>query len=192
MNSLDRSFLGKYNINGAWYLFYFFFKIRYLHANLSKYSMYIQLLSLFSYSNTNPNVFSLFPCVCVWERERWLVFSCLPPAQPLICLASCGPYVHRSVVDPGPCRQEGSVLLFFLSLIRVCVLLRKTWRRWLPEDGIKSSRLAFVLETHLASAETVWRFVSVESCWIWFVFLMIYASLYRRWRLLSCIGHLVH
>jgi hypothetical protein len=74
MNSLDRSFLGKYNINGAWYLFYFFFKIRYLHANLSKYSMYIQLLSLFSYSNTNPNVFSLFSCVC----ESQFSFSFYP------------------------------------------------------------------------------------------------------------------
>ena len=43
-------------------------------------------------------------------------------------------------MDPGKGRREGSVFSrVFFNLVRVCVLLRKT-RRWrLPENGIKVS-----------------------------------------------------
>ena len=40
-------------------------------------------------------------------------------------------------MDPGKGRREGSVFSLFFNLVRVCVLLRKARRRWLPEDGIK-------------------------------------------------------
>ena len=42
-------------------------------------------------------------------------------------------------MDPSKGRREGSILVFFFNLVRVCVLLRKARRQRLPEDGIKVS-----------------------------------------------------
>jgi hypothetical protein len=129
--------------------------------------------------------------------------SCLPWMPPLICLASYGlRAMHGGAVDLGPRWHRAPFLEVLLSLVRVCVLFRKTWHRRLPEDEIRFSHPAPIPAMCLASSEGVWRCVYNGSRGIWLLLvydgstwiqslfvwvrvstgwiLPIYASLHRR------------
>jgi hypothetical protein len=140
------------------------------------------LYSTISFSRREYPNYYIGSCLFVQERERGCLFvqerererrlhrrrSALPHVAPLF-VGGRAPF-----------------FVIFLSLFKVCVLLRKAWRWWLPEDGIKSFLSSHVLLMRLSSPEGVWRFVPGGYRWIWFVFLRIYASFHRWWLLLLC------
>ena len=93
---------------------------------------------------------------------------------------------YGGMVDNGPCRREGSVLEVFLSFVRVCVMVRKTRRRQLLEDGIRFS----LSSPHSGDAYSVtgehvevWlqRILCdlVDVC-LWWIRLAVYSFVYVR------------
>jgi hypothetical protein len=74
--------------------------------------------------------------------KKSLGFPCLLPAPPSVRLVSGG---HRTMAAWWISALAGGRALFSVvssRFVRVCVLLRKTRRRWLPEDGIRFSPLS--------------------------------------------------